>query len=33
LTLATSAASVRRLRERADELGIDVEVLDHPRPY
>jgi RNA polymerase sigma factor (sigma-70 family) len=21
------------LRERADELGIDVEVLDHPRPY
>jgi hypothetical protein len=23
----------RRLRERADELGIAVEVLDHPRPY
>lgn len=23
----------RRLRERADELGIDVEVLDHPRIY
>jgi RNA polymerase sigma factor (sigma-70 family) len=23
----------RRLRERAGELGIDVEVLDHPRPY
>jgi len=23
----------KRLRERADELGIDVEVLDHPRPY
>jgi len=23
----------RRLREHADELGIDVEVLDHPRVY
>lgn len=23
----------KRLRERADELGIDVEVLDHPRVY
>jgi len=23
----------KRLRERADELGLDVEVLDHPRPY
>jgi RNA polymerase sigma factor (sigma-70 family) len=22
-----------RLRERADELGVDVEVLDHPRVY
>jgi RNA polymerase sigma factor (sigma-70 family) len=23
----------KELREKADELGIDVEVLDHPRPY
>jgi RNA polymerase sigma factor (sigma-70 family) len=23
----------KRLRERADELGVDVEVLEHPRPY
>jgi len=23
----------KRLRERADELGVDVEVLDHPRVY